>query len=93
MRTRPRTDANHAEIVKAFEDMKCPVQSLAYIGGGCPDLLVLIAGRNYLVEVKSPKGKLTPFQETWIGNWVGGDVAIIRSVDEAIDLVTTCRRR
>jgi N-acetylmuramic acid 6-phosphate (MurNAc-6-P) etherase len=94
VRSHPRIDKNHAEIVAAFRQMKCQVQSLASIGGGCPDLLVGVGGcyGNVLVEVKSAKGKLTPDQNRWVREWTGGQVFIVRSVDDAIELVTRCRR-
>jgi hypothetical protein len=87
MRSHPRTDKNHAEIVAAFRHAKCQVQSLASIGGGCPDLLVGIAGHSVLVEIKSPQGKLTPDQKTWIEAWTGGNVFLIHDLDELERLV------
>jgi hypothetical protein len=72
--------------------MKCQVQSLASIGGGCPDLLVQIAGRNVLVEVKTSKGVLTPDQETWGDDWNWTDYAVVHDIGEAVALVTSRRR-
>ena len=55
-----RRDANQAEIVKALESVGASVLDLADVGRGCPDLLVGYAGREWLIEVKMPTGKLTP---------------------------------
>lgn len=51
-------DQNHAEIVHALRDVGCSVLSLASLGRGAPDLLCGYKGRNVLLEVKKPKGKL-----------------------------------
>ena len=55
----------------------CLVVSLHTVGRGFPDLLVLIPGGGLaLVEVKSPKGKLTPDQEKFLAD--GWPVAVVR---------------
>lgn len=91
MRRRARTDGNHGEIVEALRASGCSVQSLATVGAGVPDLLVGIAGRNLLLEIKdgskSPsKRTLTPAEITWHGAW-GGQVATVATVDEALALI------
>ncbi len=48
-----------------------------------PDLLVGYNGRNYLLEVKSPGGRLTPAQVEWLGLWQG-NAAIVSSPEEAL---------
>lgn len=70
---------------------------------GSPDLCVGANGINLLVEVKSPfesrdeksgytqkrnasKGQLSPKQEVWHQKW-RGQVAIVRTPDEAVALV------
>lgn len=78
-----RTDSNQAEIVAALRQAGASVFSLHAVGRGVPDLLVGFRGNNYLLEVKSEKGKLTEDQEKWINNW-RGHVAIVRSVGEAL---------
>ena len=87
MRRRGRIDRNQAEIVSALERMGCSVQSLARQGSGCPDLLIGYRGRNVLLEVKAPKGKPTSDQMTWGATW-RGQLAIVRSVDDAIRAVS-----
>lgn len=78
-----RTDSNQAEIVEALRQVGASVFSLHTVGRGVPDLLVGFRGCNYLLEVKSKKGKLTPDQEQWVNSW-SGEVAIVRTVLEAL---------
>ena len=53
MRRAARVDGNHAEIVAALRSFPgVSVCSLASLGNGVPDLIVGLAGQNYLVEVK-----------------------------------------
>ena len=90
--TAKRVDDNHARIVLALRKIGCSVTSLAAVGGGVPDLLVGLAGRNYLIEVKDgqkppSRRKLTPDQQSWHETW-GGQKELVNSVDEALDVVT-----
>lgn len=86
MRLRSRVDNNQKEIVGAFRKLGCSVQHLHRVGEGVPDLLVGFRGGNYLVEVKSTKGKITDEQLRWFANW-STKVYIIRTIDDAVDLV------
>ena len=91
MRQRARVDGNHAAIVAALRRAGCSVQSLAMIGDGAPDLLIGIAGANYLVEVKDggkppSKRRLTPDEATWHGAWCG-QVAVVATIDEALAVI------
>ncbi len=90
-RFRAKVDANHREIVAAFEALGATVQSLASVGSGCPDLAVGYMGRNYLVEVKDgakpPSARaLTDDEAKWHAAW-DGTVDIVETVDDAIALV------
>lgn len=58
------------------------VLSLAMIGRGVPDLLVAFRGRLFLLEVKMPREKLTPDQETFHRLWP--EVQVVRTVTEAL---------
>ena len=66
-----RSDANQAAIVEALRKAGASVRSIHRLGQGIPDLLVGYRGANYLLEVKSEGGELTPdelqFHETWRG--------------------------
>jgi hypothetical protein len=84
-----RVDANQGEIIKALEQAMCSVEILDN-GDGIPDLLVgrmtRRGPRNWLMEVKSEKGKLTPDQVTWHRDW-RGQKCVVRSADEALMVV------
>jgi hypothetical protein len=86
-RARGRIDANHLDIVHALRQSGVSVQSLASIGGGCPDLLCGLRGVNYLFEVKNhllrPSARrLTAEEDEWHANWLG-QVRIIESIEDA----------
>lgn len=86
MRSRPRLDQNHKEIVEALLGVGASVQSLASIGCGCPDLLISYRGRTLVMELKIEGGKLRPEQEKWIQNW-NGEVVIARDVPSALKAI------
>lgn len=81
-RYRNKRDASEASIVAALEGMGCH----CYRMDKPVDLLVFIprTGDLLLVECKTGKGKLTKEQEAFKTRW---PVSIIRSADEAIELV------
>ncbi len=88
MRIRGKVDRNHAEIVRALRLAGASVQSLGDVGEGCPDLLVGIAGRNFLMEVKDPlrspsEQKLNSAQVEWHRLW-RGQVVVVKTPEEAI---------
>lgn len=78
-----RADANQPEIVRALRATGARVQHLHTVGKGCPDILVGFRGVNYLLEIKSAGGELTPDEAGWHGTWAG-QVAIVHSIDEAL---------
>lgn len=94
MRRRARTDAGQSAIAAALRAIGASVQSLAEVGDGCPDLLVGLAGRNVLLEVKEPLGpdggtsrngqRLTPRQVEWHVSW-RGRVVVVRTIREALE--------
>lgn len=91
MRRAAKVDANQAEIVKALRGVGCSVQHLHAVGEGCPDLLVGYQGVNFVVEVNDgsrppSERQLTPAQREWHDAW-RGDVAVVKSVPEALTLV------
>ncbi|MDV3002942.1 MAG: hypothetical protein N5P05_004597 [Chroococcopsis gigantea SAG 12.99] len=87
MRRAAKIDRNQTQIVAHLRKMGCSVLHLHTVGHGCPDLLVGYGGANFLVEVKSATGKLTPDQEKFFNSW-RGQVAIARSIDEAMAICT-----
>lgn len=86
MRVHGRVDNTQYEIVDALRGAGCTVWSLASIGGGMPDLLVGRAGVNYLLEVKSAKGRLTRLEMEFEVTHEG-QVATVRSAAEALAAV------
>src|SRR5687767_2174452 len=83
MRRAARVDPNQKAIVDALRKVGATVQHLHQLGQGCPDLLVAYRDALYLMEVKQPKGKLTPDQVEWIRVW-GGPVFVVRTPEEAL---------
>ena len=81
-----KVDANQADIVEALRSAGVSVQSTARLGQGVPDLVAAKGEQMWFIEVKGPKGKLTPDQVEWIGNW-RGVVHIVRTAEEALTLV------
>lgn len=60
-----------------FRALGCDVRSTASVGAGFPDLVVGLAGRTYLVEVKDGRKapsarRLTPLEEKFREGWRGG---------------------
>jgi hypothetical protein len=97
VRRRGRLDATHAAIVAALEAIGATVQSLADIGGGCPDLLVGFLGRMFLLEVKNPERatkagvprdkKPAEQQRGWRDWWRGPAPVTVWNVDDALRAV------
>ena len=83
---RHRADGNQKEIVDALRDIGASVLVLSQVGGGCPDLMIGWRGKNYLLEVKTPKGKLRLGQKEFFDTW-RGRAFIVRSADEVLELI------
>ena len=83
---RHRADGNQKEIVDVLRDIGASVLVLSQVGGGCPDLMIGWRGKNYLLEVKTPKGKLRPGQKEFFDTW-RGRAFIVRSADEVLELI------
>jgi hypothetical protein len=80
-----RLDANHAEIVRALEAAGATVEPK-----GPLDLLVGFRGANYLIEVKTAKGKLRASQERFLADW-RGQAVVVRSAQEALQTIGASR--
>jgi Holliday junction resolvase len=76
-----KVDTNQKEIVEALRACGFSVVHLHAVGKGCPDLIAGRLGVNYLIEIKSAKGKLTPAQVEFHDNWMG-QVIVVRSVED-----------
>jgi hypothetical protein len=84
-----RVDKNQYGIICELRALGYGVQSIAPIGKGCPDIVVCHNGHNYLFELKSDKGKLTPDEIEWHADWISrqGQVAVVHSTEEIIDYI------
>lgn len=88
-------DFNQATIERVFRQEGATVVDLHTLGKGIPDLLVGVAGRNVLVEIKLPAGRfggtsrsdLNHRQVGFHHHWRGDTPRVIRTEDEARDLV------
>lgn len=80
-----RKDLNQNDIVDALEHCGCSVTDMSAAGEGFPDLLVTLAGRHFLVEIKSDKGMLTQPQVEFHQKHT--PVYIVRSIAEALRVV------
>jgi len=79
-----RRDENEPEIVEMLRRLNASVQPLSI--KGIPDLLVGYDHVNYLIEVKTAKGKLTPDQIDIHSTWKG-QIGIARTVQEALAIL------
>lgn len=88
MRRAAKLDANQAQVVSALEAAGATVQSLAAVGKGVPDLLVMFRANLFLLEVKDgakPKSaqKLTDAQAKWHQTW-GAMVEVVNGPEAAL---------
>lgn len=94
MRRAARIDANQEQIVSAMRACGATVRIVTQ-GDGLPDLLVGYRGYTILMEVKDGRKppsarKLTEEEQKFFENWTGGMLAIVNSVDEALELLKRC---
>lgn len=86
-------DANHDEIVKAFEAIGCNVFDVHHVPGFV-DLVVGSIGRTFLVEIKNVDGKdrMSPKQQTFHRDWRGGQPWTVRNAEDVYRLIGEIRR-
>ena len=88
MRRRNNPDTNQAAIVEALRK----IGAVVFLIGMPFDLLVGFRGKLTLLEVKNPDGRNIVKESQKLDilrlNLVGVDVRVVRSVDEAIEVVT-----
>lgn len=92
MRGRTRKDKNHQSIIDTIRRIGGEVLDISALGQGKPDLVVRTRQGIQLAEIKNPanaygKKGLTPLQRKWAGEWRGGPVYVLRTDDDAINLV------
>jgi len=49
-----RKDNNHDALVQAFKDEGARVIDLAFVGNGCPDIIVIVNGDAFFCDIKNP---------------------------------------
>lgn len=81
-----KIDSTHNAIVCALRDVGASVTSLAAVGLGVPDLVVGWRRQNFLLEVKTEKGQLNPYQKAFHSMW-NGQVAVVRTPEEALAVI------
>lgn len=97
--TRKRTDANHAEILRAFRAAGASAVDTSALPKFV-DQVVGWCGETVLVEVKKPPGprggisdrELTPEQRKLHENWRGGTLVVVDSVEAALRVLRTISR-
>ena len=86
-----RRDENEDVIVYALRAAGADVEFLS--AASVPDLLVGYQGNNYLVEIKTDKGRLSKGQKEWHDEWRGGKPVVIRSIDDVVEWLTQLSRQ
>jgi Holliday junction resolvase len=94
MRYANRIDANQNQIVDAMRKVGAVVRIISQ-GDGIPDLLVGYKGYTILMEVKDgdkvPSArKLTEAEQKFFDDWRGGMLAVVNSVEEALEILKRC---
>jgi len=82
-----KTDDNQKAIVATLTAIGATVFDCSAVGEGFPDLVVGYHGKNYLIEIKQPEGKMTESQKLFSTLW-RGHYSIARTEQEALDIVS-----
>ena len=86
-----RPDANHGEIVAAYEALYVGVVDTHMLGFGFPDIIIHLAGYCTPVEIKTPGGELLPSQVRFMRDWKGPKIRVVQTVDDVIAHVRDIR--
>jgi hypothetical protein len=78
-----RRDLTHAEIRDHLRELGASVVDLGDVGHDIPDLLVGFCDRDFLVEAKSAKGKLSDGQSTFAKEWRGQPPIVLKTKEAA----------
>jgi hypothetical protein len=81
-------DANQAELTQGLREHGYSVDFIHMIGRGRPDLLVGKFKKNWLLEVKDPRKKLSQRQMTederaWHAGWLG-QVDVVETLEDCL---------
>ena len=86
MKRAAKVDINQKEIVTYLRKIGASVAVMSAVGQGFPDLVVGWRGRNYLIEIKQAKGKLTEDQYEFAAHW-RGQYGVARCIDDACNII------
>jgi len=87
MKKRGKIDNNQKVIVDVLRKVPgVTVKSTASLGDGFPDIIVGYREKNYLFEIKSGKGKLTPMELDFFAGW-HGQVDVVTDVMQILDVI------
>jgi hypothetical protein len=81
-----KVDSNHKQIIKTLREIGASVFDTSAVGRGFPDIVVGWQGVNYLVEIKTPKGKPTEQQISFFTLW-RGQAVLVRSATDILQLL------
>jgi hypothetical protein len=84
-RRNAKRDANEAGLVRLARQLGATWLSLSVADG--PDGILGWQGVNYLVEVKTPKGKHKPGQIEFAASWQGAPVHVVRTEEDLLHLL------
>ena len=82
-----RRDTTHADVRDGLRQAGYSVFDAGSVGGDFPDLVVGAHGLTFLIEVKSPGGKVSEGQSRFAANWRGGPVLIVYSLEQALGYI------
>jgi hypothetical protein len=83
-----RPDDNHNDIVRTIKQIPgLDVIDLRDIGiKGVPDILIGYRGKNYLVEIKTNTGRMSPEQAEHHHNWPG-QTSVAWSIEAVLRII------
>lgn len=83
-----KPDGVSKDICATLRAAGCAVTQIKAASGqaGVPDLLVSFRGRWYVLELKTPKGKLSPAQQAWHTKQQA-PVFVVRTPEEALTAI------
>ena len=83
-----RRDQNESEIILALRKCGATVERIYSAQAGCPDLVVGLDGRNFLLEIKMPlTGRLSETQKRWRDSWKGSKPFVITDAADVVVFV------
>jgi hypothetical protein len=92
----PKMDANHAEVAGWYEELMCLTKDVHKLGNFV-DLVVRIPTRGgailQLMEIKTEEGTLKASQKTFLRDWGGFCVAVVRTQADVIEHVERVQAR